>query len=202
MKGVHGKSGGNDFESIWRSNQEWAGGGILLDQGIRLVDLFLFFAGNFNEVKSFVSTSFWNIPVDDNAFALLRNPDNQVAMLHASSTHWKNTYSLEICLENGYITLKGDLIPTGEHGPWETLIVTPRPAQDEERASGLFEESITRFDTAAPLVREVDAFIDCIRDGTTVHQGSSGDALQAMNLVDRIYRRDTAWWRRWTSSPV
>ena len=127
MNGVHGKSGGNDFESIWRSNREWAGGGILLDQGIHMADLFLFFAGKFREVKSFVTTSFWNIPVEDNACALLRTAENQVAMLHASSTHWKNRYTLEICLENGCITLKGDLTTAGDYGPRETLIVSPRP---------------------------------------------------------------------------
>jgi len=200
MKGVHGKSGGNDFESIWRSNREWAGGGILLDQGIHMVDLFRFFAGDFSEAKSFVTTSFWNIPVEDNAFALLRNSQNQVAMIHASSTHWKNQYALEICLENGYITIKGDLSPKGDYGPREELIVSPRPAGDEERASGLSKESITGFATAASWEREVDAFVDCIRGGAKVENGSSGDALQAMKLVDRIYRRDMAWWSRWKLS--
>ncbi|MFZ1896753.1 Gfo/Idh/MocA family protein [Methanoregula sp.] len=200
MNGVHGKSGGNDFESIWRSNREWAGGGILLDQGIHMADLFLFFAGKFREVKSFVTTSFWNIPVEDNACALLRTAENQVAMLHASSTHWKNRYALEICLENGCITLKGDLTTAGDYGPRETLIVSPRHTGEEGRTSGFFEESITCFDTAAPWQREVDVFIDCIQDDTKVNQGSSGNALKAMKLVDRIYRRDTVWWNRWKSS--
>jgi predicted dehydrogenase len=200
MNGVYGKSGGNDFEGIWRSNREWAGGGILLDQGIRMADLFLFFAGDFSEVKSFVTTSFWNIPVEDNAWALLRTPENQVAMLHASSTMWKNRYSLEICLENGYISITGDLTPTGEYGPQEMLIVSPRKTRDENRAPGLFEESISSFDTASSWRREVDVFVDSIRSGAQAVQRSSGDALKAMKLVDRIYRRDAAWWRRWISS--
>jgi len=200
IKGVHGKSGGADFESIWRSNREWAGGGILLDQGIRLIDLFLFFAGEFNEVKSVVTTSLWNIPVDDNAFALMRNAKGQVAMLHASSAHWKNTYALEIGLESGHMTIRGDLTPTGEYGPRETLTLLPRPTREEDRASGLFEEAITCFDTAAAAEREVDVFADCIRSGTTVLQGSSGDAMRSMKLIDRIYRGDRAWWRRWSLS--
>jgi predicted dehydrogenase len=200
MKGVHGKSGGSDFESIWRSNREWAGGGILLDQGIRLIDLFLFFAGNFNEIKSFVTTSLWNIPVDDNAFALLRNSQNQLAMLHASSTHWENTYALEIGLEKGHMTIRGDLTPTGEYGPRETLTVLPRLARENDYGFGLFEESITSFDTAAAAEQEIDAFANCIRSGKIVQMGSSGDALRSMKLIDRIYRRDRTWWRRWNVS--
>ena len=79
---------------------------------------------------------FWNIPVEDNAFALLRNSQNQVAMIHASSTHWKNRYSLEICLENGYITIKGDLSPNGDYGPREELIVSPRPPEMKNERPG------------------------------------------------------------------
>lgn len=193
MKGVFGKSGGEDFESTWRSNREWAGGGILLDQGIHMLDLFRFFAGDFTEVKSFVTTSFWNIPLEDNAFALLRNSQNQVAVIHASSAHWKNSFAIEICLENGYFVIRGDLSPRGEYGPREELIVYPRQFADGKNVNGIFEESVTLFDAGARYEHEADSFADCIYDGSKVPRGSSGDALQAMKLVYRIYRGDAVW---------
>lgn len=189
MRGIHGKSGGRDFESIWRSNREWAGGGVLLDQGIHMVDLFRFFAGDFKEVKSFVTTSFWNITLEDNAFALLRNSQNQVAMIHASATHWRNQFALEICLENGYIVIRGDLSPHGEYGPLEELIVCPREPDYGNYASGISEERVTVFDTRARYEHEIDSFADCISNGSNAQLGSSGDALQAMKLVFRIYRK-------------
>jgi len=192
MKGVYGKSGGSGFESIWRSNREWAGGGVLLDQGIHMIDLFRFFAGEFKEVKSFVVTSFWNIPLEDNGFALLRTAHNQVAMIHASSAHWMNHFALEICLENSHITIRGDLSPQGDYGPREHLILCPRSSADGKNTPGIPEETVATFDTAPRYEREVDAFADSIHNNSMVHLGSSADALQAMKLVYRIYQGDAA----------
>ena len=98
IRGIYGKSGGINFEKEWRSNRELAGGGILLDQGTHMLDLFRYFLGNFSEIKSFVNTSYWDIDLEDNAFALMRNPNNQVAFIHSSSTQWKHMFLLEIYL--------------------------------------------------------------------------------------------------------
>src|SRR5439155_15620637 len=59
LRGTYGKAGGPDFERSWRSQPAIAGGGILLDQGIHMLDLFRFFAGEFPEVKSYVTAAFW-----------------------------------------------------------------------------------------------------------------------------------------------
>ena len=58
LHGVYGKSRIVSFEGGWRSSKEIAGGGILLDQGIHLLDLIRFFSGEFDEIKSFVSNNF------------------------------------------------------------------------------------------------------------------------------------------------
>ena len=55
IKGVYGKSKIIPFFGGWRAERKYAGGGILLDQGIHMVDLMRLFCGEFTEVKSFVS---------------------------------------------------------------------------------------------------------------------------------------------------
>ena len=40
-----------------------------------------------------VDTSFWDIPVEDNAFALLKANSGQIATIHSSSTQWKHKFS-------------------------------------------------------------------------------------------------------------
>ena len=49
-----------------------SGGGEMLDQGVHLIDLARWFAGDFVHVQGSVERYFWNWPVEDNGFALLR----------------------------------------------------------------------------------------------------------------------------------
>ncbi|MHB1130378.1 MAG: Gfo/Idh/MocA family protein, partial [Ilumatobacteraceae bacterium] len=51
MRGVYGKSKLVTFDQAdWRAKRDMAGGGVLLDQGIHMVDLMRLFAGEFSEV--------------------------------------------------------------------------------------------------------------------------------------------------------
>jgi len=54
MRGIYGKSKIISFQSDWRTRRELAGGGILLDQGIHMVDMMRLFAGEFSEIHSYV----------------------------------------------------------------------------------------------------------------------------------------------------
>ena len=55
LRGVYGKCGSIQFENDWRNDRNIAGGGILLDQGIHMLDLCRFFCGDFDQVKSLVT---------------------------------------------------------------------------------------------------------------------------------------------------
>jgi len=63
---------------------------------VHLIDLARLFLGDFSEVSGFAHTYYWDMPVDDNGFLLLRTPKHQAAFLHVSCTEWKNLFSLEI----------------------------------------------------------------------------------------------------------
>ena len=69
-----------------------AGGGVLLDQGIHIVDLLRLFAGEFTDVYSFISNSVWKHDVEDNAYALMRSANGMVAMLHSSASQWRHRF--------------------------------------------------------------------------------------------------------------
>ena len=193
MRGVYGKSGGIGFEKMWRSNRDVAGGGILLDQGIHMVDLFRTFCGEFQEVKSFVSNSYWNLDVENDAFAILRNKKNQIAMLHSSSTQWKHTFSLEISLEEGYVNLYGILSSTRSYGQGERLVTAKKQFENESSAVGNPQESVAYFSQDRSWEREVEDFVDCIKNDKKVTVGSSKDALKTMELVYKIYNADSKW---------
>lgn len=96
VRGRYGHGGRPGYEAEWRSNPAISGGGELIDQGVHLIDLARMFLGEFSTVDGFARTYFWNAPVDDNAFLLLQTADRRAAMLHVSSTEWKNLFSLEL----------------------------------------------------------------------------------------------------------
>jgi len=101
----HGARIGYDKE--WRSDPKLSGGGELIDQGPHLIDLSRYFLGDFVDVNGFAHTYYWDMPVDDNGFMILKTSKKQVAFLHASCTEWKNLFSMEIYGKLGKIDISG-----------------------------------------------------------------------------------------------
>jgi len=95
------------YEKEWRSNPKLSGGGELIDQGPHLIDLSRWFLGEFNSVEGFAHTYFWNMPVDDNGFMMLKTSKKKMAFLHVSCTEWKNLFSMEIYGKLGKLEVSG-----------------------------------------------------------------------------------------------
>lgn len=194
VRGIYGKSGGEGFEKTWRNSRAEAGGGILLDQGIHMLDLFRFFLGDFIEIKSMVDTAYWDSELEDNAFALMRDKAGRIAMLHSSCTHWKHRFNLEIFLSEGYLSVNGILSSTRSYGD-ETISLAQRRF-DDGFAAGKPREEIIYFDTDPSWELEIDEFLDCVLNDKPVRQGTSNDALAVMKLVFNIYANDTEHLKR------
>lgn len=190
LRGVYGKSGGDNFEKSWRNDPAIGGGGILLDQGIHMLDLFRFFCGDFDEVVGMTSTMFWDIPVEDNAFVLLRSIEGVVAQLHSSATLWKHTFRLEIGLEKGYLVVSGLLSKTGSYGR-ETLLIGRKPGLGEKVALGNPREEMTYYDTDPSWDIQVQHWVECIRNNQPIEDSTSLDALKVMEIVDMVYAQNS-----------
>jgi predicted dehydrogenase len=187
LRGVYGKGGGYDYHTSWRNDPEIGGGGILLDQGIHMLDLFRMFVGDFSEVIGMRGITSFNVPVEDNAFVIMRTPRGQMAQLHSSATSWKHTFRLEIGCEKGYVVVSGLLSKTGSYGR-ETLIVGRRAGQGERAAVGNPREETTYYDEDPSWDIEVAHLVDCIQQDKPVEKGTSQDALRVMEIIDRIYK--------------
>ena len=193
LRGVYGKSAIINFESDWRTQRAKAGGGILLDQGIHMVDLLRLFAGEFTQVHSFISNSFWNHDVEDNAYALMRTAAGVVAMLHSTATQWRHRFHLDIACAKGALTLSGLLSGSKSYGA-ETLTVAWADPDDD---SGDPREEVKRYDKDNSWRDEIAEFADAILHDKAIVSGSSADALETMQLVYRIYCADPEWRERW-----
>jgi predicted dehydrogenase len=198
LRAVYGKSKLITFDqTTWRTQRALAGGGVLLDQGIHIVDLLRLFAGEFTDVHSFVSNTVWNHDVEDNAYALMRTADGKVAMLHSSASQWRHRFGLEITLMKGALTLAGILSGSKSYGD-ETLTI----ARLADGDMGDPEEETRRYDNDPSWADDVAEFTDAVLKGTPILNGSSEDALNTMKLVYRIYCADRDWKTRWGLSDV
>ena len=187
LRGVYGKSKIITFnQPDWRTKREIAGGGVLLDQGIHMLDLMRLFAGEFKEVNSFISNGHWGYDVEDNAYAIMRTEEGVVGMLNSSATQWRHRFNLDINLERGSIILGGILSGTKSYGA-ETLSVI---IVDHQNDTGDPREQITHYNNDPSWEDELSLFVRCIIDHSPILSGSSSDALNTMKLVYKIYYAD------------
>jgi predicted dehydrogenase len=107
VRARYGHGGRLGYAGEWRAQPLRSGGGELIDQGVHLIDLARWFLGEFVEVTGFAHTYFWDMPVEDNGFMLLKTATQQVAFMHVSCTEWKNIFSWELYGRDGKLQVEG-----------------------------------------------------------------------------------------------
>lgn len=186
MRGRYGKEIDETYFEGWRADPKLAGGGIMLDQGIHMLDLFLHLGGDFDEIHAFVSNLFWKMEgLEDNVFAILRSSETGIcASLHSTMTQWRYLFSLEIFLEKGALVLNGLKTSSGVYGD-EDLAIKHNDLDPEQ---GRFEhEEHIIYHTDSSWNNEVHGFLQAVRNKEPVTLGSSSDALQLMRTLDKVY---------------
>jgi predicted dehydrogenase len=178
LRGRYGHGGRPGYDREWRADPAISGGGELLDQGAHLLDLCRWLLGDFASVVAHTQTAFWDMPVEDNAFALLRTEAGQVASVHVSWTQWRNLFSLELFGRDGYATAEG---LGGSYGA-ERFTLGLRSAQ-----GGAPAEETELFDAADPSWElEWAAFVHAIEGGSSPG-ADGGDGLVTMEWIQRVY---------------
>ena len=188
-RGVYGKAGNFNIKE-WRNDIKLSGGGILIDQGIHMLDLLMYFLGDFNQVFGFTDNLMWKGTLEeDTAFATLKTRDGKIATLHSSAIQWKHKFDLDLILTNGYIALNGLLTSTNSYGE-ETITYYKKDLDGKSGKIGNPTEYTMCFDEDYSWDYEISEFYDAIDKGTPVINGTIEDAVKVMQLVERIYNID------------
>jgi predicted dehydrogenase len=177
-RGRYGIGGRTGIESEWRSDPTIVSGGQLMEQGIHLVDLFVWFLGRVSRVTGFTSTTRWPIrPLEDNGFALLQTPDGVVASIHSSLTQWTNLFEFEIFGEKGSLTVRG---LGASYGVEELIISQHEPAAPFSHKTIEYRGGDTSWKS------EWEEFTRAINERREP-LGSGHDGLTAMQIVNSVY---------------
>jgi len=179
IRGRYGHGGRVGYDREWRADPKMSGGGELLDQGVHIIDLARWFLGDFTRVDGFAPTYFWDMPVDDNGFLLLRTASDQCAFLHASCTEWKNMFSFEIYGRNAKLHIEG---LGGSYGVERLYYYAMKPQM------GPPDTTIWEYpgeDTS--WQRELDMFAGAVK-GTSKPGPGLRDAEAALEIVTQVYK--------------
>jgi predicted dehydrogenase len=179
IRARYGHGGRVGYDKEWRARPEISGGGELIDQGVHLIDLARFFLGDFTDIQGHAHTYFWQMPVDDNGFLLLKTAKKQTAFLHASCTEWKNTFSFEIFGRHGKIDING---LGGSYGIERLTYYKMSPAM------GPPETLIWEYPMPDDSWEvEFNEFIEDIKQNRQPAAGLH-DAYAALKIVEKIYK--------------
>lgn len=179
VRGRYGHGGRVGYEKEWRADAAVSGGGELLDQGVHLIDLSRWFLGEFSNTTGFAHTYFWHMPVDDNAFLLLRTAREQAAFLHVSWTEWKNTFSFEVYGHHAKLHIEG---LGGSYGVERLAVYKMGPDMGPP-------DTVIREYTGGDRswAAEFEEFLEDIRLMRTPAAGLA-DARAALSIVEDVYR--------------
>ena len=119
------------------------------------------------------------MPVEDNAFFLLKTAAGQTAQLHATWTEWKNLFSLEIYGRTGKIDING---LGGSYGPERLTYYQMLPQMGKPEASEfIFDGPDVSWDL------EFREFLADIEQGRDPNPGLR-DAQAALRIVETLYK--------------
>lgn len=185
IRARYGHGGRLGYDREWRADPALAGGGELIDQGPHLIDLSRWFLGEFSDIQGFAHTSYWDMPVDDNAFLLLRTPTGQTASLHVSCTEWKNMFSMEIYGRDGKLEITG---LGGSYGverlTWYRMLPEMGPPETTAWEYPMPDNSWSV---------ETNEFLEDIVQGRDCSAGLN-DAYEALKIVNHVYRASGYKW--------
>lgn len=183
MRGRYGKEVDENYSSTWRCDKSLNGGGILIDQGIHMVDLMSYLANGFDGAQAVLSDSFLGIDgVEDNGFITLFSRKSKIsASIHSTITQWRYLFSLEIFLEQGSMILNGLRTNSGRYGE-EILTIKPNL-----KCTAYTNDQEYKYSENSSWRQELDEFISACKQGKQYPFARFDDAVETTKLVDLIY---------------
>ena len=188
IRGVYGKAGNNEFPKEWRNDPGLSGGGILLDQGIHMLDLMCYLTdSDMRVVNGEVSNLVWkDMKTEDSAFAMLETEKGQQISIHSSAIQWRHKFDMDIICTDGYIALNGLLTSSRSYGE-ESITYYKKDLGMKTGRLGKPKEYTMCFDEDCSWDIEMEEFYNVVARGKELKNGKPEEAVRVMRIIKEIY---------------
>lgn len=183
-----GHGGHPDSAASWKLDPARAGGGVLLDPGVHLLDLLLRIAPAARCADIQATRGFWPTGIEEDILATFRD-ESLIATVRTSHIRWINTFRVEVFGEDGYAIAEGR---GGNYGSM-TLRLGRRWAWTDPGVASQREAEVQRdFGT------HNDSLLGELRDVVAIWRGerepfgdpcpaSMGEARHVTELCEQLY---------------
>jgi 1,5-anhydro-D-fructose reductase (1,5-anhydro-D-mannitol-forming) len=185
-----GHGGHPESEKGWKLDPRRAGGGVLLDPGVHLLDLLLQLAPDASCTAVEATRGFWGSGIEEDVAATFR-AEMLLITLRVSHIRWINTFRIEMFGEDAYCIAEGR---GGNYGPM-TVRFGRRWGWDTGRG-GTQRESETVRDFGSTDGSFHDELAEVVNLWCTgqaadhdVHPATFADACAVLELLDELYAR-------------